>query len=156
EGREALLVPADLLDHASLEAAARTTLSHFGHVDVVVHNARYVGAGHMDRFADTPIELLERQLQANVIGTLVLTKAFLPSMLERRRGTFVIITSAVAYADPLAPAGEGGWGMGYGSSKAALHRVAGFLNVEHRSDGIRAFNVQPGMIDTARTLMESG
>jgi len=154
-GRRALVVPADLLDPASLEAAAAATLAEFGHVDVVVHNGRYIGAGHMDRFRDTPIELLERQLQANVIGALVLTRAFLPSMIERRSGTIITITSAVAYTDPLAPAGEGGWGMGYGVSKAALHRVAGFLNVELHDDGIRAFNVQPGMIDTERTLMEN-
>ena len=30
------------------------------------------------------------------------------------------------------------------------------MNAEHADDGIRAFNVQPGMIDTERTLMESG
>ena len=155
-GRHALVVPADLLDPASLEAAAAAALAEYGHVDVVVHNGRDIGAGHMDRFEDTPIELLQLQLQANVIGTLVLTKAFLPSMVERQSGTIITITSAVAYADPLAPPGAGGWGMGYGVSKAALHRVAGFLNVEHDEDGIRAFNVQPGMIDTERTLMDDG
>jgi len=155
-GRGALVLPADLLDVASLEAAAGETLAEFGHVDVVVHNGRYVGAGHMDRFADTPIDLLQRQLEANVIGALVLTKAFLPSMIDRRSGTIITITSAVAYADPLAPPGEGGWGMGYGISKAALHRVTGFLNVEYNAKGIRAFNVQPGMIDTERTLMDEG
>ncbi|HVM67165.1 MAG TPA: SDR family oxidoreductase [Acidimicrobiales bacterium] len=155
-GRAALVVPADLLDRASLERAAAATLEAFGRIDVVVHNGRYVGAGHMDRILDTPVELVERQLYANTIGALVLTKAFLPTMLEQRSGTIVTITSAVAYADPLAPAGGGGWGLGYGASKAALHRVAGVLNAEHADDGIRAFNVQPGMIDTERTLMESG
>jgi NAD(P)-dependent dehydrogenase (short-subunit alcohol dehydrogenase family) len=155
-GGRALLVPADLLDPASLERAADATLDAFGRIDVVVHNGRYVGAGHMDRFRDTPVELIERQLYANVIGALVLNKVFLPAMLEQRSGTIITVTSAVAYADPLAPAGEGGWGLGYGASKAALHRVAGILNAEHGADGIRAFNVQPGMIDTERTLLESG
>jgi len=151
-----LVVPADLLVPSSLESAAAASLDRFGHVDVVVHNARYVGAGHMDRFVDTPIGLLEDQLRANVIGPLVLNKAFLPSMIERRSGTIMTITSAVAYTDPLCPAGKGGWGMGYGVSKAALHRVAGFLEAEHAHDGIVAVNVQPGMIDTERTLLESG
>jgi NAD(P)-dependent dehydrogenase (short-subunit alcohol dehydrogenase family) len=155
-GRTAIVVPADLLDPPSLERAAAATLDAFGRIDVVVHNGRYVGAGHMDRIRDTPIELIERQLSANVIGALVLTKAFLPTMLEQQSGTIITVTSAVAYADPLVPAGDGGWGLGYGASKAALHRVAGVLNAEHAPDGIRAFNVQPGMIDTERTLMESG
>jgi NAD(P)-dependent dehydrogenase (short-subunit alcohol dehydrogenase family) len=155
-GRRALVVPADLLDRPSLEQAATRTLEELGRVDVVVHNARYVGAGHMDRFDETPIELIEHQLTANVIGALVLDKVFVPAMVEQHAGTIITITSAVAYADPLAPAREGGWGLGYGVSKAALHRVAGFLNVEYAEHGIRAFNVQPGMIDSERTLIESG
>ncbi len=155
-GRTALVLPADLLDHGSLESAAAQTLARFGHIDVVVHNGRYVGPGHMDRFADTPIELLRHQLEANVLGPLVLNKTFLPAMTARGSGTIVMITSAVAYADPSSAAGVGGWGMGYGISKAAVHRIAGFIEVEYAEQGIRAFNVQPGMIDAERTMLESG
>ena len=46
--------------------------------------------------------------------------------------------------DPPAPAGEGGWGLGYGASKAAFLRVAGQLHVEFASQGLVAFNVDPG------------
>lgn len=155
-GRVARVLPADLLDHASLEAAAARTLDEFGRIDVVVHNGRYVGPGHMDRFEDTPIELLRRQLEANVLGPLVLNKIFLPAMVSQGSGTILTITSAVAYADPSKPPGGGGWGMGYGVSKAASHRVAGFLEVEYADRGVRTFNVQPGMIDAERTLAESG
>src|SRR3954463_14492059 len=42
EGRQALMVPADLMDPASLGAAAATVLERWGHVDVVVHNGRYI------------------------------------------------------------------------------------------------------------------
>jgi NAD(P)-dependent dehydrogenase (short-subunit alcohol dehydrogenase family) len=154
-GRAVLVLPADLLAHDTLVDAATRTLDAFGQIDVVVHNGRYVGPGHMDTFADTPIELLRRQLEANVLGPLVLNRIFVPAMIERGAGTIITITSAVAYADPSKPAGQGGWGMGYGMSKAALHRVAGFLEVEHSGQGIRAFNVQPGMIDAERTLIES-
>ena len=155
-GRSVLVVPADLLDHAALEAAAARTLEVFGQIDVVVHNGRYVGPGHMDRFLETPVELIRRQFEANVLAPLVLNKVFLPAMVQRGVGTVVTITSAVAYTDPSRPAGEGGWGMGYGMTKAALHRMAGFVEVESGADGIRAFNVQPGMIDAERILQESG
>ena len=40
--------------------------------------------------------------------------------------------------------------MGYGVSKGAFHRVAGFLAVELADQGIRCFNVQPGLIATER------
>ncbi len=40
--------------------------------------------------------------------------------------------------------------MGYGITKAALHRVAGVLRAEHAGSGVRFFNVQPGVIVTER------
>ena len=149
-GRDALVVPADLNDRASLGAAAATVLERWGRVDVIVHNARYIGPGHMDRFLDTPIELLEKHLEANVIAPLVLNQYLLPGMVKRGTGTIIDITSASGYGDPTKPAGDGGWGLGYGMSKGAFHRVAGVLAVELADAGIRCFNVQPGLIATER------
>lgn len=149
-GRRALGVPADLLDRASLGAAVATILERLGRIDVVVHNGRYVGPGHMDRFLDTPIELLERQVQANLLAPLVIDQLVLPQMIERGSGTVVDITSASGYGDPTKPAGEGGWGMGYGISKGAFQRIAGFLAVELAGTGVYCYNVQPGLIATER------
>jgi NAD(P)-dependent dehydrogenase (short-subunit alcohol dehydrogenase family) len=154
EGREAFMVPADLLDAASLGVAAARLLDHWGAPDVVVHNGRYIGPGHMDRFLDTPIELLEKQLWGNVLAPLTLDKLLLPAMVQRGGGTIVDITSASGYADATLPAGEGGWGMGYGISKGAFHRVAGFLAVELGDQGIVALNVQPGLIATERIAQD--
>jgi NAD(P)-dependent dehydrogenase (short-subunit alcohol dehydrogenase family) len=150
EGQEALPVPADLLDTASLGAAVATVLERWGRIDLIVHNGRYIGPGHMDRFLDTPIELLERQLQANVLAPLVLNRLVLPSMIKQGGGIVVNITSASGYGDPTKPAGEGGWGMGYGISKGAFQRIAGFLAVELADQNIRCYNVQPGLIATER------
>jgi len=108
----------------------------------------------MDRFEETPLELLDAHLEANVMAPLALTKAVLPAMLERGRGCIVNITSGAGYADPPAPAGKGGWGLGYGMSKGALHRVAGILALELGDRGIRAYNVQPGFITTERMVQD--
>lgn len=156
EGREALLVAADLTDAASLGAAATRVLDRWGAVDVVVHNGRYIGPGHMDRLLDTPIELIEKQLFANAVAQLILNQYFLPAMISAGGGTIVNITSAAGYGDPTAPAGEGGWGLGYPMSKAAAHRIAGVLQVEHGHQGIRAYNVQPGFINTERMAQDMG
>ena len=99
-GREALVLQGDLLDFASLGAAAATLLERWGRVDVLVHNARYIGPGHMDKFLDTPIAILDAHLQANVLATLVLNQLLLPTMIEKGGGTVVNITSASGYADP--------------------------------------------------------
>jgi NAD(P)-dependent dehydrogenase (short-subunit alcohol dehydrogenase family) len=80
----------------------------------------------------------------------------LPGMLERGSGCIVNITSGAGFHDPPAPAGQGGWGLGYGFSKAALHRVAGILHLELADRGIRAYNVQPGFIATERMAQDMG
>ena len=150
EGARALAVPADLLDTASLGACVATVLERWGRIDVVVHNGRYIGPGHMDRFLDTPIELIEKQLFANAVAPLIINRLVLPGMVERGSGALVSITSAAGYADPTRPAGEGGWGLGYSMSKGAFHRVAGLLATELAGTGVQCFNVQPNLIATER------
>ncbi|HVX21718.1 MAG TPA: SDR family oxidoreductase [Acidimicrobiales bacterium] len=149
-GGRAMAVAGDLLDRASLGAAVATVQERWGGIDLVLHNGRYIGPGHMDRFMDTPIELIEKQIAANVIAPLVIDKMVIPGMIERGGGIIVNISSAAAYGDPTKPAGTGGWGMGYGVSKGAFHRIAGFLDVELRDQGILTFSVQPGLIATER------
>jgi NAD(P)-dependent dehydrogenase (short-subunit alcohol dehydrogenase family) len=153
-GGTAMAIPADLLDSASLGAAVATVLERWGRIDVVVHNGRYIGPGHMDVFLDTPIELLRKQMEGNFFAPLIINKFVLPAMVAQGGGTIINITSGSGYGDPLKPAGQGGWGMGYGTSKGAFHRVAGFLAVELADKGIRCHNVQPGLIATERIAQD--
>lgn len=154
ENRDALVVPGDLLDRASLGAAAATVLERMGRVDVLVNNGRYVGPGHMDRFLDTPTGLLDAHLEANVMAPLVLARLVLPQMIERGDGLIANMTSGVAWMEPKAPAGEGGWGLGYAISKGALHRVAGVLHAELHPLGIACVNVEPGYVATERIAQD--
>jgi len=154
EGRRALPVAADLTVGDTLTAAAATVLDAWGHVDVLVNNGRYIGPGHMDHLLDTPIELLERHLEANALAPLVLIQALLPQMVERGSGLILNMTSDVAWSDPPAAAGEGGWGLGYAMSKGALHRVAGVLAHEVAGTGVHVVNVSPGFVATERMVMD--
>ncbi len=154
EHREALVLPGDLLDRASLGAATATVLERMGRVDVLVNNGRYVGPGHMDRFRDTPTDLLDAHLEANVMAPLVLSRLVLPQMIERGTGLIANVTSGVAWMEPKAPAGEGGWGLGYAISKGALHRVAGVLHAELHELGIACVNVEPGYVATERIAQD--
>ncbi len=158
-GREALVLPLDLLEPESLENAVSQTLERWGAIDVLVNNAVYTGPGNMDRLLDLPLELAERILRANVLAPLQLTQRVLPGMLERGSGAVINLTSHVAGADPPAPTGEGGWGLGYAASKGAFHRMVGVLAVEHAGSGVRFFNVDPGFVVTEMmemTLKEQG
>ncbi|MBM3672152.1 MAG: SDR family oxidoreductase [Actinobacteria bacterium] len=153
-GQRAMPVYMDLLDRGSLEAAVERVLGEWGAIDVLVNNGRYIGPGHMDLFMDTPIELLEQQIEANVIAPMVLSQRVIPQMLERGKGVIINITSGAGYGDPPGPAGDGGWGMGYGVSKGGFHRIAGILGVELGGQGIRAHNIQPGFVATERMAMD--
>jgi NAD(P)-dependent dehydrogenase (short-subunit alcohol dehydrogenase family) len=108
----------------------------------------------MDQLLDTPVELLDRHLEANVMAPVILTRLVLPGMVERGNGVVVNLASSSGTMDPPAPAGEGGWGLGYGMSKGALQRIAGILAVELGSRGIVAFNLSPGFIATERIAQD--
>jgi NAD(P)-dependent dehydrogenase (short-subunit alcohol dehydrogenase family) len=153
-GVRSLTVPADLLDRASLGRALATVEERWGRIDVLVNNGRYVGPGHMDLIIDTPLEMLDRHLEANVMAPLVLIKHALPGMLERGGGTVINVSSGAGQMDPPAPAGQGGWGLGYAFSKASAYRIAGMLAIELGSQGIRAYNLEPGFVATERMAMD--
>ena len=156
EGAKCLVVPADLTDRQSVIAAAQSVIAQWGPVDVLVNNGRYIGPGHMDLFMDTPLDLLDLHMEANVMAPLALSKEFLPGMLERGSGAIVNITSGAGYHDPPAAAGKGGWGLGYSISKGAMHRIAGVFHNEMGDKGIRVYNVQPGFISTERMAQDMG
>ncbi len=147
-GRRALVVPMDLLDRATIEHAATTVLAEWGRIDVLVNNAIYQGSGMMDRLLDLPVELAETMVLANFVNQLYLVQLVLPGMLERGAGMVLDLTSGAGQYDPFMVVGEGGWGIGYGASKSAWHRVAPFVHVEHGASGIRAVNVDPGFVLT--------
>jgi NAD(P)-dependent dehydrogenase (short-subunit alcohol dehydrogenase family) len=153
-GQRSLSVYLDLLDRPSLGSAVTTVLERWGRIDVLVNNGRYIGPGHMDRFVDTPVDLLEKQIQANAIAPLYLTKLVLPQMLARGSGKVINITSACAVLDPPAPIGEGGWGLGYGMSKAAIHKQVGILAKELANTGVQFHNIEPGLVGTERMAID--
>jgi len=143
-GHRALPVAMDLLDRPSIDAMVDTVLAEWGHVDALVNNAIYQGPGRMDRVLDLDLDAATKLVVGNYVNQLHLIQLLVPRMLERGGGRVVNMASATATMDPPAPAGDGGWGLGYGASKAAFLRVAGQLHVEFAARGIVAFNVDPG------------
>jgi NAD(P)-dependent dehydrogenase (short-subunit alcohol dehydrogenase family) len=155
QGVDCLELAADLHDLDALRDAVSRVIAAWGGVDLLVNNAVDTGPGSMVTVLDLTVTQLEAKLEANVVAPLVLVQAVLPGMVERREGVIVNVTSHTATADPPGPVGEGGWGLGYAASKAAFHRIAPLVAVEHGGQGIRAFNVDPGYVETERQVVNA-
>ena len=80
----------DVTDHARLATVVAEVQAAHGPVDVLVNNAGY---GHEGILEESPLEELRQQFEVNVFAAVAMTKAFLPSFRERRRGHIINITS---------------------------------------------------------------
>ncbi len=149
-GVPCLPLVADLHNRPALAAAVDRVADEWGGIDLLVNNAVDTGPGSMVPLLDLTTEWFEAKLDANVVAPLLLVQAVLPGMVERGSGTIIDVTSHTATADPPGPVGQGGWGLGYAASKAAFHRMAPLVAVEFGDRGIRAYNLDPGYVDTER------
>jgi len=153
-GADALVVKLDLAAREDWPAAVDAALARFGRIDVLVNNGRYVGPGHMDPFEETPVDLIEQMMLCNVIAPLHLVKLCLPTMKRQGGGIVINITSSAGERETPAPIGQGGWGLGYSLSKAALNRMVPGLAKELRPYNIAVIGLMPGFVGTERMAAE--
>lgn len=139
---QCLILPLDLAQSATLPSKVSQVLSHFGKVDIMVHNG---GVSQRALVKETCIEVDRIIMETNFFGAVVLTKALLPSMLERKSGRFVVISSVVGkFATPKRSA--------YAASKHALHGFFDALRAECWQENIKVLIVCPGYIRTQISL----
>jgi NAD(P)-dependent dehydrogenase (short-subunit alcohol dehydrogenase family) len=153
-GGRALPVRLDLLDRDALVPAVESVLLEFGHLDLLVNNAIYVGPENDQFFLDVSMTELEKRIFGNVTAQLTITQRALRAMVSRGGGTIVNVTSMAGMVTPPGPLGDGGWALGYAVSKGGFHRAAGVIAAELGDAGIRAFNLQPGFIATERVTQQ--
>jgi NAD(P)-dependent dehydrogenase (short-subunit alcohol dehydrogenase family) len=126
-------------DPGQVARAVDRATETFGRVDVLVNNA---GASWFRSLTATTPEELVNLVEVNLIGAMLLTRAVLPGMLERRRGAIVTVASLSGRVamEPLYSAAK--YGL-RGFSLALRRQVAG--------SGVGVSVVCPGKIDTAMT-----
>lgn len=132
-------IVADVTDPAAVAALA----GRLDRVDVLVNNAG--GARGLESVAEADIEHWRWMWEANVLGTLHVTRALLPKLIDSGDGLIVTVTSiaAVEIYDN---------GAGYTSAKHAqgvLHRT---LRSELLGKPVRLTEVAPGMVRTDFSL----
>lgn len=145
---EVLMVQMDLLSRESVELAIAQTFAHFGCIDVVINNAIYQGPDLNAPLLDLTPQTLENVARAYISAPFQIVQTLIPPMLKQGSGCFINITSGAGEQDPPIPASKGGWGYAYGAGKAAVSRLSGVICREHGEQGIRAFTVNPGVVNT--------
>ncbi|MHC4831655.1 MAG: SDR family oxidoreductase, partial [Planctomycetota bacterium] len=91
-GRQALSVPCDVIDESAQEAAVAKIVERFGRLDVAVANA---GFGVGGRFENLSVDEWRRQLDTNVIGSVITAKKALPE-LRKTQGRIALVGSILA------------------------------------------------------------
>lgn len=134
DGGEAVAHPLDVTDAGSVRAFAKSVTADLGTLEILVSNAGAVAPGTVhevdpDRFA--------REIDVNLVGAQRLIHAFVPGMVERRRGDLVFVSSDVATrVRPFMSA--------YAAAKCGLEGLAHALQLELEGTGVRASIVRPG------------
>lgn len=138
EGGKALAVRCDVTDSTDLQNLVRTTVSHFGGIDILFSNA---GIDCESTVVNMDPELLDRALAVNVRAPLLLCKFALPIMLGKGSGSIIGVTSGSAR-------GYREGRVAYSMSKAALERMFLSLAEELRDHNIAVNLLSPGRVDT--------
>jgi short-subunit dehydrogenase len=138
-GGEAIAVPADVADASDVSMLAERTLAAFGRVDVLVNNA---GAFWSRSLASSSPDQITSLAQVNLVSAMLLTRAVLPGMLERRHGTIISVGSLSGRVamEPL-----------YSATKYGLRGFSLALRRQLTGTGVSVSLVSPGNINTEMT-----
>jgi short-subunit dehydrogenase len=133
---EAHVVPCDLVTEAD---TLHPRVIELGiDVDLLVNNA---GFGLYGRFLESDPEREAAQVRLNCEAVVVLTRAFLPGMVEQRRGG-VINMGSTSGLQPLP------YSATYAATKVFVRAFTDALREELRGTGVRALCVNPGRVPT--------
>jgi short-subunit dehydrogenase len=132
-------LPLDLVRPAEFPTLVAGILARAGRIDVLVNNG---GVSQRATAIDAD-EATERLImEVDYFGPVALTKAVLPSMLERRSGHIVVVSSVMGY---LGTPGR----STYAAAKHALHGYFDSLRAEVWREGVKVTLVCPGYVRTA-------
>ncbi len=137
---EVVVQPTDVADADEVQSMFDRAVDLFGRVDVVAQCAAITAFG---RFEDLPVDVFDRVVRTNLLGSANVARSALTHFQARRTGHLVLVGSllgvtAVPYQAP------------YVVSKFAVSGLVRALRQEHRSlPDVRIHGIYPGPVDTA-------
>lgn len=136
-GRKAVAIQADAASGDAARAAVEQTVADLGGLDILVNNAGVLFAGD---FSEQPLEQIDRQLNVNVRGVLLITQAALKYI--PNGGRIISVGSNAGLSVPFAGIAV------YAATKSALESFTRGLARELGPREITVNLVRPGPIDT--------
>ncbi|WP_394679440.1 SDR family oxidoreductase [uncultured Exiguobacterium sp.] len=125
-------------DRAALDAAIADATEAFGPVEAIINNAGRMLLGQIET---QDAEEWEKMFDVNALGVLHGIQAVLPSMVKRKTGTIINISSIAGkktFADHAA----------YVGTKFAVHAMSENVRSEVASHGVRVMTIAPGVVET--------
>lgn len=111
--------------------------AHPGQIDILYNNAAITGQSRA--ITHSPLETWQSVFQVNLFATVMLSNAFVPSMIERGFGRIVNLTSGIQDVPNLAA---------YSASKAAVDKYTKDFSVHLKGTGVQLSTVDPGWVKT--------
>ncbi|MEI7731136.1 MAG: SDR family oxidoreductase [Verrucomicrobiota bacterium] len=140
-GGTVIPVAADLANASAVEAMFAHIYKQSDRLDVLVNNAALHGLGYS--FVDTPMELLDQVLRANLYGLFQCSQLAARMMVKQGRGAIINLSSNTSERAIRKMSA-------YITSKGAVEALTRALAVELGPNGIRVNTVAPGYIHTTR------
>lgn len=143
-------VALDVTEPVAAQAAVRVAVKDFGGIDVLVNNAGY---GNVNLVEDTELNDFRQQIETNLFGAIIMTKAVIPVMREQRSGHIIQFSPVAGRvgARGRAPYSAAKWGV-EGFSEA--------LSLEMALIGVKVTVVEPGGFRTdfagSSTVLKEG
>ena len=136
-GNQTLATAVDVRDFDQIQSFAKEVINRFGNVDVFVNNT---GGWLGGELIAVDVRELIRIVETNILGTLLMTKVFLPRMYELNQGHIVNVSSLSAiqtgYPDTAL----------YVTCKRAIDGFGYALNREVRPHGIKVTTIYPNSV----------
>ncbi len=135
----------DVADWDSVVALARRAQNELGPVDAVINCAGILSPGRLDSLAPDD---LRREVEVNLIGTILLTRAFLPAFRARSRGHFIHLAS-LGGTVPMPR------GAVYTATKFGVRGFCLAMDLELRGSGVRVTALSPDSVATPMLAAEA-
>jgi len=133
-GESVWTVPLDVTNEEQAKYAVDAAIRTFGGLDVLVNNAGYGNVGSVE---DTSLADFRAQIETNLFGVIIMTKAVLPYFSERRAGHLIQISSIGGRVGPPGRAA-------YAAAKFGVEGFSESLSKEVGPLGIKVTIVEPG------------